>query len=282
MEAVKSQKSFLLLVGTSVVVLSFAYGLSVGLKRSRNLAHARPMFSGSLLDEAEETLLLGELGLPKEVTVTRLGKNAAVNDRPATIVSFSTTIAPDRLLREQKQFWESTGFKMAAKTGENRGVLIGFDPVSRRKISVSAWTLPKELRSAAGASALPVQGMLSLLEDEKIGTGISIVPEVPVIPGGRGGAVFRADEGGGESYSSVYSNPGSLEENLEYYRRELPAAGWAESNSGGTKSGRYPTGHLMFRRNGEEVVLLFTPKGEEETVVAVFRGPKMDIPRGVF
>ena len=284
MNTVRAHRGFFLLVGLSVVVFSFAYGLSVGLKRPRQWAHARAESWETPLDQSTETALLNELGLPAGTEVSRLGRNAMVNNRPATIDSFLSETAPKRILQEQKQFWEAAGFKTVSTQGQHRGVMVGFDPSSQRKLSLSVWTVPNQLRALV-SEGKPVQGMLSVVEAEKIGAAQDgqLIPEVPLIPGGKGGAVFRSDDILGESYSSVYSNPGNIEQNLEFYRRELRSGGWSE-NGGLVGTAEQQVGHLTFHRESEEIVLLFSPKrGEtEETVVAVFRGPQLENQRRVF
>lgn len=282
----RAQRGFFLLVGVSVVFLSFAYGISVGLKKPRHWAYARPDVWESPLDEEAQAALIAEIGLPAGVSISRTGHHASINDRPATIVNFTTDIPAERILREQIQFWEASGFKVMSKEGNHRGLLIGFDPVSHRKLQMSVWSVPLALRDTL-SQGKPVQGSLSLLSDEKEHLGVESdrVPEVPIIPGGKGGAVFRSEEPQGPSYSSVYSNPGSIRDNVDFYRRELGSDGWRERSVliGGVDA---KAGHLTFQRGTEELVLLFSPKtatqGEEKTVVAVFRGPKLEIQKRVF
>ena len=284
MKILEGKKGFYLLVGTSVIVLSFTYGLSVGMKRSQQHAFARPERWETPLDQSEEDSLRNALGLPAGTELSRLGRNSMVNNKPATIVSFLSETSPQRILLEQKQFWETSGFKTASTQGQHRGVLVGFDPISQRKLSLSVWTVPNKLRAMV-SQGKPVQGMLSLLESEKLDSSeqAAFIPDVPILPGGKGGAVFRSEEDSVESYSSVYSNPGNLEQNLEFYRRELASSGWKESGGMLTEAPK-PVGHLTFRREEEEIVLLFSPKPGDspETVVAVFRGPRLEMKSKVF
>jgi hypothetical protein len=128
----------------------------------------------------------------------------------------------------------------------------------------------------------PVSGTLTVLQAPRPGEEVREVPGVPVMPGGKGGAVFSSDDGRGRGWSSIYLNPGSVEENLAYYRGALPAGGWRETDRRTGEANLTDFASLSFVRRGEELVLLLSQSGSGapastagKTVVMVALGSRV-------
>ncbi|MFN8390295.1 MAG: hypothetical protein U0136_08405 [Bdellovibrionota bacterium] len=283
--------AFHLSVGSFVVVVSFLYGISVGLNRKPSSAFASGGSPWALVD-TDQTL--HRLQLPAGVIAAPMGKDITINNHAAEIVSFVSDRAAEQIVNEQIGRWKQSGMKVVGLAKGKRGFAIGLNEVTQERFSISAWTVPPTMRgSLSGGHS--VQGVLQVADTGIAESETVSVPDVPLMPGGKGGAVFSALDPGGRSYSSVYTNPGSIADSLAFYRNELTGAGWQELNSDLSQpdGSRFEVGNVVFRKDGEEIVLLFSPllqgggveapassdsSPEQKTVLAITRMP-MNIER---
>ncbi len=279
LHGIVARNGFTVMVGSFVVVTSFLYGISRGMHG--RTAHA----SADLLS----TFSTGDLGLkrlevPAGTTPVPLGSEMAINGNAAEMLSFTSDRSPQALTEEQMSRWRERGFVVAGKSTVRRGVAFALDRDTGERYSFSAWSVPGPFQSLA-SQGRPVQGLMSVVGREGSDSSMSLdsVPDVPPMPGGKGGAVISSVDRGARSYSSVYTNPGSLQESLEYYRTELPARGWRERFAEDNDAVELPShrsANAVFVRGGEEVVLLMSPLrsdgGGDRTVVAVTRAGRSD------
>jgi len=272
--------AFHLSVGAFILIVSFAYGLSVGLSKRHNNAFAAMSAFG------ENAFVGGEivrLKLPAGVRATPVGREMTINNRDAEIVSFVSQRSANDLLQEQQRVWKAAGMKTFGTSGSHRGFVMAFDRDRNERYSFTAWTVPASLRSSISGGN-PTQGMMSVADIGKVGADSEpsdgTVPGVSLIPGGKGGAVISSLDPGGRTYSSVYTNPGTIDDNIDYYRNELSQDDWRELHVDDSRPENSPVdvGNLIFGRGNEQIVLLMTPSKSDDTddlrtTVAVTRGP---------
>jgi len=206
-----------------------------------------------------------------------------INNHVAEMVSFTSERAATKLLDEQKQIWASQGLKVVSSAGQFRGYALGIKGMGEERYFFSAWTVPPALRQKVSAG-MSTQGMMSVFtfspaDENSDGS----VPGVPMKPGGKGGAIVSSEDPLGRTYSSAYTLPGTISENVDYYRSELQADGWvavhAEASPFGSRE--QESGNLILHKGSEDLVMLFTPKDSEseggvadiQTVVSITKGP---------
>ncbi len=269
-----NRRAFQLSVGAFVLLSAFLYGISAGLARNSSKAHAKFV---PFMDDAG-TPIATRLALPAGVSVSPLGREVTINDHPAEIVSFVSSRPAADLINEQIAMWKTAGMKAFGKSGGRRGIALGFNEATGERFSFSAWTVPPQLRAKLSGGS-PTQGFMSVSDSQQAGRASDgTVPDVPLKPGGKAGAVFSAVDPGGRTYTGAYTLPGTIGENIEYYRAELGANGWRELNAEAAPrpAAGIEVGNTIFQQGGEEIVLLFTPladANDARTVVSVTRGP---------
>lgn len=280
----RARISFAISIGVFVLVISFFYGFSKGLSRTSSLAHARASLSPSVLDNFE---LPDGLLLPSGVIPVPLGKNVRINDKHVQIVSFFSRRSVSDLVKAQFALWSDKNIKFVHRISERRAVVLGTDQSTGQKYSLMIWVVPPTLRRVV-SEGYPVQGTLAISDKEAAGAFSELpvageVPGVPVMPGGSGGAVFSSDDVGGRSHTGVYTNPGTLEKSMLFYRNELRLSGWQETKDVPSQS---PLGtdfaQQHFIRGSHEISLLYsTPKagvleqGDVKTIVTVILSGQM-------
>ncbi len=272
--------AFHLIVGGFILTVSFAYGLSVGLSKRTNVAYAA---LGAFGENAFQGGEIRRLKLPAGVHATPIGKEMTVNNHDAEIVSFVTTRSARELAQDQMRIWKASGFKTVGTTGARRGIVLAFDEGRNERYSLSVWTVPPALRGQMSGGN-PTQGLMSVSDVGRVGAATGqddgTVPGVALLPGGKGGAVVSSVDPGGRTYSSVYTNPGTIFDNIEFYRGELAPDGWRELHveAAQPEGAPFEVGNIIFGRGSEQIVLLMTPSRNENssgerTTVAVTRGP---------
>ncbi len=260
-----------------VVVLSFLYGLSVGLSRKAPQAHAfSPSFSGAdiLTDNSEEVTPVESLALIPELKLVPIGRDLEVNGRKSDAMMFYSNFAVPAIIEKQSLLWKSRGVQVFSKSSRNRGLAFGFDPLTESKYSIVSWIIPPSLQKHLSPE-YRVQGFVAFsdgsLGDLDFDHRQGEIPEVPLIPGGRAGAVVSSNDRGGKSITGSYTNPGSVSDNISFYQTAFQGSGWREEDGAG-KNGT--VGFLRFRREERVADLLFTalPKRgsfTEQTVLLV-------------
>ena len=266
-------------VGVFVLMSSFLYGVTIGLQKNAALA-SLPRGNAPLFDSTEAPLK--RLIPPADAIVSPLGRDMTINNHAAEMISVYSDRSAASLLEEQAQIWKTQGLKVIASTGQHRGFVLALKGAGEERYFFSAWTVPPPLREKMSAGRA-TQGSMSVYDfspgDPASDGGI---PEIPIKTGGKGGAVISSLDPGGRTYSSVYTVPGDIRENIEYYRAELEIQGWQVLHQDSTTPERadYEVGNLVFNKSGEEIVMLFTPLTNDtsedsfgpQTVVSITKG----------
>lgn len=271
-------------VGAFVLMSSFLYGVTIGLQKNAAMA-LLPRRAAPLFDSTD--VRLRRLIPPADAIVTPLGREMTINNHAAEMISIYSDRSATALLEEQAQIWKTQGLKVIASTGKHRGFVLALKGAGEERYFFSAWTVPPQLREKMSAGKL-TQGSMSVYDfspaDQASDGGI---PEIPIKTGGKGGAVISSLDPGGRTYSSVYTVPGDIRENIEYYRAELETQGWQVLHQNSSLPDQaepdradYEVGNLVFNKSGEEIVMLFTPVTNDssedmsgpQTVVSITKG----------
>lgn len=267
-----AQLRFKVFFSIAVLLVAFFAGIALGLRR--NLPAAQALVWNSPLPSE----LPGDLHLPDGLAVTSIGGDVSVNGKDAEMVSFATSRPVKDVLAEQVGLWEDRGFLALGAATSTRGMALARDHVSGDRYTMTVWQVPAQVLSGSSGSD-ETQGVASRLRGGEASAGASgetagEVPGVPLLPGGRGGSVLHSSERGQESYSGVYTNPGGLAQNAEFYQRFLRAKGWMLQSSSLAETQAAGSAALTFQQGRTEVVLLLAEKEDKqnlETVVAVTR-----------
>lgn len=274
----RSRAFFLGAIAAFVIFCSFFYGLSRGFSR----AQAVSMLAADTAPPSAAAFLASQdLNLAPGISILPLGQNGAINGKPADVISFVTDRSVHDVLSDQVYIWERQGMLTFGAGSAERGSALAHDTKTGEKYAITAWIIPPTLRRTV-AQGKRVQGFVSRLKEERFvtapGEEEGRVPGIPLFREGKSGAVYRTSDAGGESWSALYKNPGSLEENLDFYRRELRGRGWHEQPGSMGLLLKEQTASLMFEQAMEEIVLLFSPASrnldEKQTVILAIRGPK--------
>lgn len=252
-----SRLGFHLLIGLSVVVISFGYGLASGLNRKISKAQA------TLSYETAPVQLSDKLTLPDGVRVVPLGDEVAINGKPMDVATFISSRGVVELLDEQVKLWERQGLYAAGAASRLRGVAFAVNQATGERFSAVAWVIPPPYRKIISQGE-PVEGFVSYANNAahpaaaSVDEASGLIPGVPLAPGGKSGAVLSSRDPGGRSYTGVYSNPGTVQMNVDYYRSVFSADGWRETPSvvGDARGER--SAALTFVRNKQEAVLLLS------------------------
>ncbi len=276
----RSRLYFNLMIGGLVVVVSFVYGLASGLNKRLEYAHA--VDSHLFYDAsgpAQWSPTLKNLYIPRGAEVEPIGSKSQINGREVEMVSFYSDRTIDDLLAEQVSYWKSIGLKAFGTVAHRRGIAVALDEKTNDKHSMTVFIVPPSVRKFI-AHGKTVQGIVTMMSGDDTGTfNVEGVPGVPVMPGGRSGAVFSSEEVGGRSFSGLYTNPGTIEINRNYYKDIMLSSGWqvVSSLNDSVIQGSNILGvdSLEFSKKDKDLTLLFSKsqstKVEETIVTAVLR-----------
>ncbi len=275
----RSQLMFYACFGVIVVILSFLYGISYG-ARSKVAVAGLPM-PQLIADDG----FAQSPDLPGGTRTVSLGDDVEINGQASDVTMFVSERPPTEIIPEQLAIWERKGIRAHGRSGRSRGVAIGIEKKSGKRFVFSVWSIPPQIRGQVSYGR-PFQGVLavsaekgSLPADPDEASGL--VPGVPLYPGGNAGAVFSSVGAGGRSYSSIYNNPGTLSENLEFYRLTLGSGGWNETQSSLDDDPEKGVASLILERGENELILLFTlaksktSDSQMRTGVSVSMGPNL-------
>ena len=276
----RTRLGFSLLICLFVVVVSFLYGLSVGINKNSQQAFASRFAWENVFSKSRS-----RIELPAGVTAVSLGEEIEINGKPGEVVSFRTDRPAKEIVEEQATKWKARGDRVVAYATSHRGFAIGYSLERGERFSISTWFVPEPLRVGVLAGS-PVQGMISIVD-----MGKTLAAEergelagIPLMPGGQSGAVFSAKEGNSRSYSGVYTNPAGVSESMVFYTNELSKSGWRIDEQKDAKSGRWrenDIGSLRFVKDKNELTMLFSlvekegknSNGPERTVVSINLSP---------
>lgn len=280
----RNRKLFAILCGTCVVLGSFIYGLSLGFSKQLQPANAA-------LGKQQNGSVFGELGdlppqltnLPDGIKIIPMGNDVTINGKAVALTSFVTSRNIKGLMQEQVSKWEALGFITFGATTEKKGIAVAFNKETGERWLISAQLIPAPLRAAV-SYGYAVQGKIAMAaavggEVERPDERTGVIPGVPLMPGGQGGAVWSSEEAEGRGYSGVYTNPGTVLENVEYYAETLVQSGWDLQDKQLNANVKKPFAQLSFRRDREELVLFVVPAegpkdiSKGKTVVTVALSP---------
>ena len=278
---ISQRRCFTIYAALFTVVISFFYGLASGLlKPDSNLAHATMAIADRNLQQANEVLSEG-IELPNEVEVLSMGEDVRINGKDADVVMFVTERAVKSLVSEQLQIWKRSGIEGVAKTSNKRGLAIAYNKATGARYSMLAWVVKKDARQYS-TYGRPVQGILSVAHGSNNGGVVEgeengEVPDVPLFRGGKAGALMASNDRGIITYSGAYTNPGTVSHNIEFYQGHLLTNGWREVSRFREPTGKHKGGGVIFRKEREEIVLLFNELEDEtdigKTLVTIARKP---------
>jgi len=155
------------------------------------------------------------------VSEVPLGETLEPGEGPMKMSFFSTTDSPRRVASFYQTVFEQEGLAAHSTVTSEGGVVGTFDPRvgAARSITIlphrgKTWVFPSVVDRPLDSARRGDMGQAAGL---------------PVYPGSSRGLTLRASDHGAPSLVATYSNAGSLEENVRFYRRELAAAGWQEN-----------------------------------------------------
>jgi hypothetical protein len=217
--------------------------------------------------------------LPEGVKIIELGKDASINDKKISLVSFLSNGQIDDFMQSHTLAWEKLGVPPVSRISSRRAVSVAVDRGAAKRYSLMVWQLPPIARNAAHGYSL--QGMLAIARIEgQSGISGKEVPGVPMMPGGTSGTVFSSEEYGGRSYTGSYINPGTIQDNVFFYRNELSGSGWRYSPTlnSNVRGSMNSLRLLEFSKGQEELTLIFSEvdNGQlgRKTLVTVVRAPR--------
>ena len=250
---------FNIFVGLFILVCSFVYGLSKG------VTDVKPAFASLSHFGGDEPISKEALAfLPRGVKAKPMGHNMKVNGKASEMISFQTNRKVKDLLSEATKIWEYIGLEVAGMATGKRGLIVATTPNQGLKISMNAWLVPGKFRRQVN-EGYRVQGSLTISPtveaDGTMAERSGLVPGIPTLPGGRGGAVVSSDDPAGRSYSGTYTNPGTVEQSFEYYAGLMPQSGWVYDE--GIVQPDY--GYLRFVKGNKEISFLISPSQSSDT-----------------
>lgn len=263
-----------------VVVTSFTYGVVRGLKTppANAFASFSPDTTGAVVALPTRLRVLpGTKAIP-------IGEDTAINGQAAENIFFVSARDVRSLIRDQVMIWKRDGMESVGQATDRRGVALAINKATGERFVATAWVVPPASRHLM-SNGYPVQGIIAVSDsaggealrpEEESGQ----VPGVPIMSGGKGGAVISSKAPGGRSTNSIYTNPGSVEANADYYFTHLTGNGWKLTEGDTTADAQQRVGFATYRKAREEIVLLLSEKPDSEdglqTVVSVIRRPVVE------
>lgn len=260
---------FLIYLSSFVVFCSFFIGISIGLKRAKAKEQ-----SLSFTHYANNEVIFEKIRLPDDVELAPIGKNIEINGKSAEIANFVTNRNVDELIFKQMGIWKKEGLEVVGGASSKRGFAIAIGKEKKERYSIRAWKVPEILRKTS-VKEKSVQGIFSYVSMDGYDKQ-GLVPGVPVMPEGKAGTLFSAEEPHlgryfGRSYVGVYTNPGSVEDGVSFYREYFQNSSWNSEEMNLPLSSDASIANLVFTKEREEITLLFSALSRDKTVVNVVR-----------
>ncbi|MBP9837586.1 MAG: hypothetical protein KBC84_02620 [Proteobacteria bacterium] len=271
------ENQFLFLVGSFVVVCSFAYGISAGLKKNSALAYAKLNSQFSFQEENFNPL---NIALPERVEAVGMGKDVQINGMSAEVFSFYSDESVESVVRGFLDSLNRESVKIIFNTvGQKRALISGISERNKKRYLLNVWAVPSNLQevSSRGKRTTGMMEITDLTNGFQRQSNESMIPEVPLMTGGKAGAVFSSEDlDRKRSSTTVYTNPGSIQENLDYYSEILKEQGWyLESSPLPQSVNNKIFSNLVFHRNKDELILLLS-QSENKTVMNVTKIEAID------
>lgn len=254
--------TFNIAVGVSVVVLSFLYGISSGLKGRLDHGMAVAAFASPSSEPSDDSDLLKDLTLASGIEPIPIGHDVAINGHKADVVTFVSSRPIKNLLAEQVDIWKGEGLFTVGIADKNRGFAMAKNNGSEEMYTMIAWYNPALEKGFPGLTGKGVQGLISrgakgmregAVDEEMRGE----VPGIPLHPQGKAGAVLSSNDLFGRGYTGGYTNPGTIEENIAYYQDVLVREGWTQLEDQFVND-KSRSGSVNFKRKGQMAMLLFS------------------------
>ena len=240
--------------------ICFLLGLALGLKRE--LTPALALVGGASALPPEKL----SFPLVPGLSIAPFGNALELDGQPVEMISFGAERGVRELAREQYALWKDRGIRVAEQSGDQRAVLIGFDPASRRKLTFVAWESDPALRRQ-GLDLPRTQGTASSAPEDFLPDTRAAVPGVPLPPGATSSAVLTGLEGEGRSSTATYVIPRDVQRSISFFRERMARAGWQATLDYATDD----QGMLELSKYREAVSLLFVRSDRSRTVVTVVR-----------
>lgn len=258
-----------------VLIVSFFYGISIGLSRRAPKAYAALQIP---LDPPR----LEHIVPPPGLRLIPAGNDIAINGSAAEMANFVSDRNVKDIVSEQVAIWQARGYVAFGATSQKRGVAFARDAKTGDRFSIVAFFMPPMLREKMSLGQA-VQGSLTAMSGRGYNKDAKgVIPDVPLPPGGSSGPVFSARDPGGRSFTAIYNNPGDIDTNIDFYRSTLRESGWEEIAAHEGEEYSQPIGSLTFRRGKEEVSFLLSSQAQaraqapRRTLAFVSQGPAIE------
>jgi hypothetical protein len=259
----KSQKQFVLILGISIIIISFVFGLFLGIKDKKQLANAAHPFLVPVGNNLEIVKL--SFDVARGASLVSMGQNVALNGRAAEVAMFTSERGVKVLIAEQRKIWEEMGLDVSGTATATRGVLFATRANSHQVFTMTAWQVPtaqygsKYQGLVQGTIASADLEIAPIIPAESRG----YVPEVPLVDGAQGGTVFSSKERNGRAVSSAYTLKMDVKEAYLRYRQEMIGQGWSsENNLQSFVAGDVAS--LGFTKDGRQLTLLFSKSSYDD------------------
>lgn len=255
---------FLIYVTIFVVVISFFVGISIGLKRVKAREHN--IFNTGYYSR---DYVFQKIKPADELELVPLGRDVEINGKQAELASFFSDKKVQDIIEKQKQKWQAEGFDVVGMATSKRGFALAVNKEKLERFSIYAWFIPEALRESLTKDKA-VRGLISYASMQGYNNS-GLVPGVPLMSEGNAGALISSDEGGYRSYVGVYTNPAKISDNVNFYRDYFNADRWLEEGSSSLGSFQGNIANLVFKKENEEITLLFSALSEDKTVINIIR-----------
>lgn len=263
----RARVRFGVILSLVVLSLSFLLGLALGLRKN-----APPAYAADSPANRPPALKL-EFPLPQGLDLAPIGDDTAINGRKSQTVSFQSARSVRAIMEEQVKLWESAGYRTIKEGTDSSATAAAIDAISGARYTMTAWSVPENSREygmsgqTAGMAAFLAGGEAAGDDYERRGE----IRGVPPMPGGQAGSLFSTAEQDGRSRTTAYTNPGKVEQNVQFYRQILSSSGWTARGEPLIDIEKGAAA-LQFSRYKDELTLLFSHKrlrSAPQTVVAV-------------
>ena len=249
----RNQAKFFWITSAVIVLLSFGWGISIGL--NRQLQGAAASREGFVALESYSPP--ANIALPPGVRVMPVGQDAAINGRPGEMVHFESDRPILHILQEETKYLEARGYRVVGLSGPQRGFILGVHPKTGERTTVVGFASPANVPGQALS-----QGYATYVDPSSPAAASEGAPDevegVPLPPDGKVTASFASRDFGGRSHTAFYSVAGGVDESMQFYLSTLPAKGWRVTpGPGAIEQGAM----LTFHRGTTELLLLFVHAG---------------------
>lgn len=233
-----SNKKFYILFSLVTVFLSFAYGVSIGIKNNISWAKSPIAIEPEI---APDKFDASEYALAEGISLQRVGDNISVNARSAQMFQLNLDRGIKQTLIEQDKAWQELGYKTFGKATNQSGVLMAVRKTEAEYMFMSLKKIGQEVVGNLTISNLKPAGARNGIIRNKL---LEVLPEMP---GSVPGAIMSSDDYRENTLSVSYTNPGPIEASVDFYVHMMMQKGWKAVNH--------------YQEDTGIATLLFTPSG---------------------